>query len=355
MHNSNKIFQRFTLVVITLTLVALTVFGSVVAKIDPFYIYHGKVDGVNEVIYGQTYQNYGMARFFPYDSLLTGSSMSENFKAEWFDEKYDTKTIKLPFAGGYLTDFERLFKKTFATHETVDYVFFGLDLNNLINPYHDEYINFDAYQVSNNPIDHFDYLLSKEAFEYVTNTFLVSRTHKYAQPNYYDMYFAKDVNEYSKEITFANYERLKDYSDEMELTDDLMENVKKNIDSITPFFEQEKETQFYVMLTPYNILYWDNVNHLGEVQYRLEALKMMADAFTRYPNVHLYLFGLDEEWITDLEHYKDYIHCDDVISHSMLECLDTDRDYVTHDTYEEKIDAFEKFLSGYDFDALFEQ
>lgn len=63
--------------------------GLLVLLIDPFFHYHMPWFGLKPVINDEIYQNPGLAKHASYDSIIIGSSMTENFDAAWFDEAYD--------------------------------------------------------------------------------------------------------------------------------------------------------------------------------------------------------------------------------------------------------------------------
>ena len=50
--------------------------AAIVAVTDPFFRYHDPLPGFPYVIDNQLSQNIGMAERFPYDAVITGSSMN---------------------------------------------------------------------------------------------------------------------------------------------------------------------------------------------------------------------------------------------------------------------------------------
>ena len=79
----------------------LSIICILVIKIDPYFHYH-KPD-LNKYYYSldnQRSQNNGVIKNFDYDALITGSSMTENFKTSEMDHIFAVKSIKVPFSGG---------------------------------------------------------------------------------------------------------------------------------------------------------------------------------------------------------------------------------------------------------------
>ena len=77
--------KTFSLLSLFLTLALLLVAGVTVWIVDPFYQYHKPLADLQPLVNRAEYQNVGMARHLDYDSVITGSSMTENFRASWFD------------------------------------------------------------------------------------------------------------------------------------------------------------------------------------------------------------------------------------------------------------------------------
>ena len=77
----------------------VTAAGALVALTDPFFHYHMPWFGLKPVVNNEIYQNPGLAEHASYDSVIIGSSMTENFDTVWFDEAYGIRTLKLSYAG----------------------------------------------------------------------------------------------------------------------------------------------------------------------------------------------------------------------------------------------------------------
>ena len=58
--------------------------AGLVAFVDPFYHYHDATKGFEANMDNAIYQTPGAADHFTYDSVIVGSSMTENFHESWF-------------------------------------------------------------------------------------------------------------------------------------------------------------------------------------------------------------------------------------------------------------------------------
>ena len=120
--------RRFCYTIISFFLVLLILFASFVFAVDPFRQYHSPWFGLHTRFTRgtQAYVNPGLAKNEVYDSILLGSSVSENFKASWFDDFFDCTTLKLPYAGAYTNTYTDIMRVAFDKTE-IRNVFYCLD------------------------------------------------------------------------------------------------------------------------------------------------------------------------------------------------------------------------------------
>jgi len=95
-HNS----KIWSILCIGIVLVVLMVFALPTAFIDPFFHFHAPREALSYPLNNQRYQNDGIVRHFDYDALITGTSMTENFRTTEFDALFDSKAIKVCYSGG---------------------------------------------------------------------------------------------------------------------------------------------------------------------------------------------------------------------------------------------------------------
>ncbi|MCF0186610.1 MAG: hypothetical protein HUJ98_09020 [Bacteroidaceae bacterium] len=105
----NRFFKQF----IVTTLGLLMFIAAFVVVVDPFYHYHQPWFGLKPYFYEEVYQTPGIIRNWEFDSVLLGTSMTENFKASWFKE-HGCNTVKLSYSGGRTKDFNTILKEIYA-------------------------------------------------------------------------------------------------------------------------------------------------------------------------------------------------------------------------------------------------
>ena len=77
--------KKWAITTILSTCMLLVGLGSVTIYIDPYFHYHAPLQGLEYPISNERYQNDGIIRHFPYNAIITGTSMTENFKASELD------------------------------------------------------------------------------------------------------------------------------------------------------------------------------------------------------------------------------------------------------------------------------
>ena len=347
--------KNYSKIVIVVVAICLFCVGFINYIIDPFYNYHGPMKGTKPVIYGEMYQNKGMAKYFEYDSLVTGTSMTEGFLASWFSEKFDCNAIKLPYAGGHMKDFDMLFETVFESKENVKNIFFGLDLYTLNSEPDTTRFEYPKYQISSNIFDDVEYLLNNDILaNYSLKTYMVGKS-----PDYnFDMdniYVWEDISTYGKDVALSNYVRpdIKIDVVEKEVTENIY--LEKNLEVLCSYIENNPDTNFYVFYPPYSILYWDYMTRIKENNMQFYILEQASEKLLSYDNVQLYGFVTNKEIITNLDNYKDYTHYKQSINKYMVDCMGTDENRLTKENYKKVFEDFKNFVENYDYDSIFNE
>ena len=100
--------RRWLGLTLGLTAAGLLAFGGLVAAVDPFFHFHGPAEGLSYALDSERYQNDGISRHFTYDAVMTGTSMTENFKASHFvyNLRLDSNIASLAFLPKALGHFQ---------------------------------------------------------------------------------------------------------------------------------------------------------------------------------------------------------------------------------------------------------
>lgn len=157
------VYKKWCISVISIVMLAVIVIASITIYIDPLFHYHEPLDNYEYLINDERYQNDGITRNFQYDSIITGTSMAENFKTSEANEIFDAQFIKVPYSGGYYKEINDNIKRAYSSGKNIKYVIRSLDNNYLMcnedskNPIK----TYPMYLYNNDIFDDVSYLLNK--------------------------------------------------------------------------------------------------------------------------------------------------------------------------------------------------
>ena len=114
-----------SIVVLGLALISIWVY-----KIDPYMHFHKP----NTLRYyysldNQRSQNDGITKHFDYDALITGTSMTENFKTSEMDKLFGCSSIKVSYSGGSYKELNDNLKIAANSNPNLKTIVRGLDMS----------------------------------------------------------------------------------------------------------------------------------------------------------------------------------------------------------------------------------
>lgn len=345
-------FKKFCIGFAAATLSLLIAAASFVYVIDPFNVYRADADMTKIIYQLPYYQNIGIAKHTKYDTLITGSSMTQNFRAYLFDEKLGCKAIRLSFDGGIPSDFEALLKTAVQYNPDLKTVYFGLD-NYLItadSKLVDESARIPDYQLDGNPFTKVEYLLNKDViFNYIPTYFSYKN---YPDYNFYEMHAWDTVdNNFSKERALSSVGTTEK---KPMLPEDSFRNACDNLlNSVGKIIKENPDVHFVIFAPPYSILYWYNLIQSGTFDATLCSLDYVYSRLLENPNVEMFYFQNDFERITNLDNYKDANHYCTGYNLFMLDCFSDGSCRIDAGSYKTVLAGMRTFAENYDYDSLF--
>ncbi|MDR0220796.1 MAG: hypothetical protein LBI54_05250, partial [Lachnospiraceae bacterium] len=294
-------YKKFCIVTSLSTLLGLLAVAVFVAVIDPFFHYHPPLAGLSYKFDNQNYVNPGIVRQFEYDTLITGTSMTENFRPSVFAEILGANAVKTPFMGGKTKNFTELMARAFAANPALQTVYFGLDLHMLDDPEpalpRDP---FPTYLYDQNPLNDVSYLLNKSVLIYNALPF-ITRTLAGEAPMSFDEYSYWQDTRIPGE--FAKRYRLEDSRASASLPRaELLALAKAHLDgNLVPLIAANPQIEFVIFFPPYSIAYW----YGRDVDDMLAVLSYAMETLLAYDNVRLFFPMNDAEIVTDLKNYHD--------------------------------------------------
>ncbi len=350
--------KKFTIATLSLTIAGLICIIGFVVFIDPFFQYHKPLpfleyrmlDGDNSA-----YQTVGIAKSFGYNGIITGTSMTQNFKPSIAEELFGGDFVKASLPGANFVEINDLLEISFIRNGQIDTVIRGLDYSRMTSAY-DERFNENAplYLYDNNLLNDLSYLLNIDILiESFTGVLLytLQGNETITLDDYGTWYQAFD---FSKEAVLSTYTRPSITQEQKELTEEQAASVTKNIEeNVIKLAREHPETTFYLFYPPYSVAYWDVTQRNGELNYMHDVKLLVTKLILEVENIKLFSFEQDREIITNLDNYKDQAHYSEEINELMLEYMSRDEYLLTEENYLEILQADREFLQSYDYESIY--
>ena len=314
-------------------LLSLCIF--VVVLFDPFFQYHKPLKGLKAVLTDKEYQCVGSLKTFDYDSVIAGSSVSENYYNDWFNQGFDCNVIKAIRSYGATADLCYLLDIAFSCQD-LKFVFYNLDPSALTADPKTTYelTGCPMYLYDDNYINDVEYWLNKgvlmEKIPYMVANSLIG---DYDENNSYNWAQWKEFN---SDMILGLYIRKPSIS-EMKPEKYYEDVLRKNLDLLTERINSHPETVFYIFIPPYSMLWWDNIYREGDTEAYLYNLEQAMQELVRYDNVRLFYFQNNREITTNLENYMDIIHFSPDINRYICESLIDGKHQVNEENYRKNI------------------
>ena len=339
---------------------ALFMVAMLVIKIDPFFHYH-KPD-TNTYYYdlnNQRSQNNGITKNFDYNALITGTSMTENFKTSEFDEIFGVNSIKVSFSGGTYKEINDNVRLALSSNKELKTVVRALNTYNLWNDkdaMRQDLGDYPTYLYDNNMLNDVKYIFNRNViFQRI-----------------YPMLAAVNDEDFSPGITsFDDYSNwMAPYSfginavcpegvevqtpgEPVHLTeyekDVIVANVEQNVIALAAEYP---DVTFYYFYPPYSIMYWQSLLADGTIYRQIEAEQLAIEMILEYDNIKLYSFNNLTEITTDLNHYKDITHYAEWINSMVLQYMHDGTGLLTEENYEQYLEQITTFYTTYDYSQL---
>lgn len=302
---------------------------------DPFFQYHKPLKGLKAVLTDKEYQCVGSLKTFDYDSVIAGSSVSENYNNGWFDQGFGCKSIKAIRSYGATADLCYLLDIAFE-HQELKYVFYNLDPSALVADAETTYelTGCPMYLYDDNYINDVEYWLNKgvlmEKIPYLIANSLIG---DYDENNSYNWAQWKEFN---SDMILGLYIRKPSIS-EMKPENYYEDILRQNLDLLTSRISAHPETEFYVFVPPYSMLWWDNIYREGDTEAYLYNMEQAMKTLLSYKNVKMFYFQNDREIITNLENYMDILHFSPEVNHYICESLIEGKHRISPENYIQNI------------------
>ena len=324
--------------------------------VDPYFHYHKPVSHMFYSLNNERSQNDGIIKQFDYDTIITGTSMAQNFRTSEFNEVFGADAIKVCFSGGSYKEINDNIKKAFESGHDVKYVLRCLDYNRIISD--KDKMRFDLgeypiYLYDQNPFNDVNYILNKEI---IYNICLPMLTDSYLEGKDGGITSFDEYNNWSDDEVFGAESVLgerKEFvkaKEENTFTEEDYKTVKENIkQNVTDLAEEHPETTFYYFFSPYSIAYWGGLYESGDLNRQLKAETIAIEEMLKYSNIKLYSFNNQWDITTNLDNYTDANHYGEWINTEIIHMIHNGIGQLTEENYRQYIANEHKFYSEYNY------
>ena len=328
----------------------LIITGVITVYFDPFFHYHAPLKAYFYKLDNERYQNDGIMKHFNYDSIITGTSMAENFKTTDFKKLFGGEAIKVPYSGGSFCEISKGIEDALKTHKvkivirSLDYGFLSDDKDYIDPKYDADYLS------DKNIFNDIKYLVNKDVLIKYCYPMVVLR--KEGVKGGYTSFdeYANWMDEF-REGENPEWKGHVIKGEEKGLSEKQRLSLKGNIDQ--NFLEQAKrypDTEFYLFFPPYSIAYWQLQYEEGRISERLESEEETIRLLIDCENIKLFSFNEETDMITDLSNYSDALHYVDKINTQILTWMKDDIHWINKKNYDRYINWEKDFFLNYEYE-----
>lgn len=350
--------RKWSVIFLSTVIIMLGLGGTFTIIIDPYFHYHMPLDFFQYPMEDERYQNDGIIKNFNYNAIITGTSMTQNFKTSEADEIFGFEFIKIPFAGAYYKEIKDNLVTAINKKPSIECVIWGLDYNRILSDKDTMRYDVDFYPFylyDDKWYNDVNYIFNKDILlNYTCNVILYTcaggRTPTFDEYRNWAQRF-----ELGKSAVMSDYVRPDKEASEIKLLQSDYERIKENLEeNIVSLAYKNPQIDFYIFLTPYSICYWDKINQDGTIRRQLEAEKAIIELLLDYDNIFLFSFFDDYDMICNLDNYRDYLHYGEHINSQILYCMGQGQHLITKDNYQDYCKAEHDFYITYNYEMLFE-
>lgn len=345
---------------LVLVLIPLIVIAGYVIKIDPYFHYH-KPDTQSYFycLNNQRSQNDGISKHFEYDALITGTSMTENFKTSEMDEIFHVNSIKVSYSGGTYKEINDNLINALEHNPNLKTIVRGLDMGMFFDSadrMREDLGEYPTYLYDDNPFNDVMYLYNKDIIFGRVYPMITANDSKQSVPGItpFDEYSRWQYSyKFGVKTVLPNGISVRTAETYPHLSDDEKATIYENItQNVTALADEYPDVDFYYFITPYSAVWWGEVISDGTFEKQIEAEQYIIERILEHSNIHLYSFNNRTDITTDINNYKDVTHYGQWVNSLILRWMHDGEYLLTKDNYQEYIENEREFYRNFDYDSL---
>lgn len=323
MNTEQIIYKNIFKNIVIFTSILIFLYALFIYIVDPLQQFRA-AKFYQPVYMDEAYQNPGLAKYHAYDTVIIGSSTSENFKPSYMHQQLGWNAIKLTLFWVSAREERIMLDMAIATGK-VKNVLMGLD--DFSFQYDRLRSDFPMYlyqpkSVSNSA----KYLLNLGNIRFIFKSFLGKTTHDY-RLGLDGAYSWDSVVKYSAERVKKAWVNEQQVSLSKTLS---YEKMVKNFDHfVLPMIAAHPEINFYLFYPPYSMLFYKKLLLTGDISDYTQFKKHVFYKTKSLANVKLYDFQTEARITTELNNYKDLAHYSGKINDYIIANLNNTQYLVT--------------------------
>lgn len=301
-------------------------------SVDPYQYY--RYSPAKNLQGDDRWQVAGFVKNFPYNQIILGTSMTQNFSLGQIKSLLKTNPIRLSLAGATIQEQATVLKAAIATKK-VQSVIWGFDKDYLYYQKNVYPNSFPQHIYAGGYKAHMQYLLNghvlKQSIRTCRRTILKTEVKKMTLENY-NVWFREYI--FSKEALLKQFEqglngkpykpiRLTHSDIESIVADE--EPINNFKSDILPIIQNNPNIHFIIFFPPYSLA--QHKLSVMSKESKIKKLKLrdyLMQALSQCANVTLYDFETFLPIISNLNYYKDLTHYSEKINYFMIESFLTD-------------------------------
>jgi len=322
--------------ILTFTITAmliLLVIGIINYCVDPFFQYRVKDDSY---ILNPMYVDAGLIKNYDYNTVVIGSSMTQNYNMSDLRKYPGVKPLKLTKGGLNLKEVLYLYSlidkdKVNTFIFTIDPPMFSAEMKWINN-------QFPKYLGGDNILDRLQYLYGYETTVRYTpvdiflNVYFHDKSYDELPSNIKYKMNIDNIGTYAHLPIYNDAEKVKrEYLQGRSVSFPNLENIdarmEDNLKMVLELLDVDNtDSDFIFVLSPYSLLYWYHIQLSGYYSNYRHFVKTFVDEADKFENVKVVCFYNVNE-TADLNNYADITHFNSTLANIVVSNLFTD-DYM---------------------------
>lgn len=326
--------------------------------VDPFFHYHTPhTDKYFYELNNERSQNNGISKHFDFDSVITGTSMTENFKTSEFDKIFGFQSVKMSMWGASYHEISRNLRVALNRNPNIKCIVRSFDRDYFFDDAHlirYELGEHPEYLYDSNPFNDVKYLLNKDILVKRAVPMILNLDKRDPGITSFDDYASwQHAYTFGRGTVCKQEFSVSQPSTINHLTEEEKSRIKEDVElNFIDLAREYPQTQFICFFTPYSAVWWGNKLSAGELDHYIEAEDYVISLLEPYKNIQLFSFDGNGEITTNLNFYGDYSHYGKWVNSQILKWMKSGYGRITPENRGSHIRDLRNLYTSFDYASL---